>query len=291
MSSEPEDGVETPPEKAFAAVGDETRIEILRALAQDLNDPVSFSELRDRVGVRDSGQFNYHLGKLQGRFVRKTDEGYTTTYAGRHLYGAILAGTYTESGAIEPIELDDSCPMCGEPVAVRYEEERVHISCTECDEFRNEFSMPPGVVDGRDRDALPETFDRWLRLNVDRIVSGFCAACEGPTTPSFDRIDDELAVVYECERCGDHLQADPAGVVLSHPAVVSFYYDHGIDVRREPLWRLLGPNYGELKDLTRVVEEDPLRVRISFERDGDRLDLVLDETAEVVEVDRTTVDA
>ena len=279
------------PEEAFAALGDRTRIEIIRALAEDPTEAVPFSELRDRVGVRDSGQFNYHLGKLLGRFVRKTDDGYTTTYAGGHLHGAILAGTYTESGAIEPIELDDSCPMCGAPVAVRYEDERVYISCTDCEEFRNEFSMPPGVVDRRDREALPETFDRWLRLNVERIVAGFCPACEGPTTPSFEWVDDELAAVYECERCGDHLQADPAGVVLSHPAVVSFYYDHGIDVRREPLWRLLGPNYGELKDLTRIVEEEPLRVRITFERDGDRLDLVLDEAAEVVETERRPADA
>jgi len=291
MEPHRDEGPETQPEEAFAALGDRTRIEIIRALAEDLTEAVPFSELQERVGVRDSGQFNYHLGKLLGRFVRKTDEGYTTTYAGGHLHGAILAGTYTESGGIEPIELDDTCPMCGAPVAVRYEDERVYISCTDCDEFRNEFSMPPGVVDGRDREALPETFDRWLRLNVERIVAGFCPACEGPTSPSFERIDGDIAAVYECERCGDHLQADPAGVVLSHPAVVSFYYDHGIDVRREPLWRLLGPNYAELKELTRVLEEDPFRLRITFERGGDRLDLVLDDDAEVIEVDRTPADA
>jgi hypothetical protein len=37
---------------------------------------VSFSELRDRVGTRDSGQFNYHLDQLTGHFIRATDSGY-----------------------------------------------------------------------------------------------------------------------------------------------------------------------------------------------------------------------
>ena len=61
------------PDEAFVTLGNETRIEILRAL-QDAGGPLAFSELRDRVGVDDPGQFNYHLGKLAGHFVRK-DEG------------------------------------------------------------------------------------------------------------------------------------------------------------------------------------------------------------------------
>jgi DNA-binding transcriptional ArsR family regulator len=59
MSQEP-----VTPDEAFAALGDPTRIAILRALFEDPHEPTAFSDLRRAVGVRDSGQFNYHLGEL-----------------------------------------------------------------------------------------------------------------------------------------------------------------------------------------------------------------------------------
>jgi len=291
MERDSDDEGTTPPEEAFAALGDRTRIEILRTLAEDPTESTSFSELRDRVGVRDSGQFNYHLGKLLGRFVRKTDDGYTTTFAGFQVAGAILAGTYTDTGAIEPIEIDDPCPSCGAPIVVRYEDEQVDIECSECDEFRASFGMPPGVVDSRDRESLPEAFDRWLRLYVERIVAGFCPTCHGPTTPSIDREGEDPIVVYRCERCGDRMHADPTAVVFSHPAVVSFYYDHGVDSRREPTWRLIGPDESDVKDVVSVIQENPLRVRVRLELENERLDLVLDQEIDVVDVERSTIDA
>jgi len=283
--------VETPPEKAFAALGDGTRIEILRALTQADVDALSFSDLRERVGVEDSGQFNYHLGKLLDRFVRKTDDGYTTTYAGHQVVTAILAGTYTESGDFDPIEMDDPCPVCGGSLVTTYEDERVRIDCTECEEFRMAFSLPPGVAEDRSVESLPYVFDRWLRGYVDRIVQGFCSSCYGPTTAAIDRVDDEVEVTYRCDRCGERMHGDPITVVRTHPAAVSFYYDHDIDVREEPTWRLVDPETVHPKDIATVVQEDPLRVRVRLEREGDRLDLILDEDAAVVEVSRaSTVD-
>jgi hypothetical protein len=59
------------PERAFRLLSDETRVGILRGLWEASNDAVSFSELRERVGTPDSGQFNYHLGKLREHFVSK----------------------------------------------------------------------------------------------------------------------------------------------------------------------------------------------------------------------------
>ena len=44
------------------------------------DDPRTFSELREAVGMRDSGQFNYHLDKLLGTFVRVTEEGLRNCY-------------------------------------------------------------------------------------------------------------------------------------------------------------------------------------------------------------------
>jgi len=47
------------------------------------------------VLLRDSGQFNYHLGKLVDRFVTRTEEGCELTQPGIQVNGAIDAGSYT----------------------------------------------------------------------------------------------------------------------------------------------------------------------------------------------------
>jgi DNA-binding transcriptional ArsR family regulator len=50
------------PDAAFSVLGDETRLRILRTLG-DATDLLSFSELRERLGRPDSGQFNYQAVK------------------------------------------------------------------------------------------------------------------------------------------------------------------------------------------------------------------------------------
>jgi len=58
---------------ALELLSDETRLAVVLELAAadavPDGDPLSFSTLRDRVGVRDSGRFNYHLDRLRERFV------------------------------------------------------------------------------------------------------------------------------------------------------------------------------------------------------------------------------
>jgi DNA-binding transcriptional ArsR family regulator len=101
---------EDEPADAFALLADETRVAILRALAESWNEAgfgaaygLSFSELRERVGVRDSSRFNYHLQRLTGRFARKTDEGYVFGYADRGF--DVDAEPYWH---VDPI-VDDDC--------------------------------------------------------------------------------------------------------------------------------------------------------------------------------------
>ena len=112
-STEQDETEKIPPEDAFSLLGNETRIGIIQALWQTGNDRVSFSELRDRADVADSGQFNYHLDKLVGTFVHRDENGYELTYAGRQIIGAILDGTYTKRAEIEPFEIGGSCSICG----------------------------------------------------------------------------------------------------------------------------------------------------------------------------------
>ncbi|MFC6731394.1 DUF7351 domain-containing protein [Haladaptatus sp. GCM10025893] len=134
---------DTRPDEAFALLGNETRVAILRELADASDTPLSFSALRERVGMRDSGQFNYHLGKLTGIFIDKVDAGYRLRYAGAHVMGAILAGAYEQAGTVGPFSLDDPCPVCGGTLEFSYEDERALVVCADCDRTTLQSSVPP----------------------------------------------------------------------------------------------------------------------------------------------------
>jgi len=69
------------PADVFGVVADETRMTILRALAEapyeEYEGALTFSELRELAGIRDSGKFNYHLDTLGGLFAERPEDGYT----------------------------------------------------------------------------------------------------------------------------------------------------------------------------------------------------------------------
>lgn len=99
---------------ALATVANEHRLAILRELAA-AGDPLAFSELRTRVGMSDTGLFNYHLGELCGRFVRQTEGGYELGYAGERV--VLAAGDLDPEGAAalaDAADGDGACPVCGE---------------------------------------------------------------------------------------------------------------------------------------------------------------------------------
>lgn len=79
-------------------MADETRMRILQALyAVDSDsaqsDGLSFSTLRQRVAVEDSGRFNYHLDQLTTDLVTKRDDQYVLTSTGRRLVRALAEPT------------------------------------------------------------------------------------------------------------------------------------------------------------------------------------------------------
>ncbi|MFB6071953.1 MAG: winged helix-turn-helix domain-containing protein [Halobacterium sp.] len=200
MDSEASAAVERrSPEAAFGLLANDLRVSMLRALG-DAREPVSFSELRERVGERDSGKFNYHLGKLVGQFATREDDGYALSLVGRQVYGAILSGAYTADATVEPFEFDGACPFCGrDGLVAEYVDEQARLHCPGCGMWRNEFSFPPASLDQYDRGDLPAAFDRWMRATVLKVLQGFCANCGGPTT---GRLDPERGTgECRCRRC------------------------------------------------------------------------------------------
>lgn len=285
---------ELDPEDAFAILADGTRIDILRALWEADGQEATFSELRDAVGIRDSGKFNYHLGKVTGRFVGKTDDGYELRSAGRHVVGSLLAGVYTMEGSVDPIDLDDPCPICGDDLTFTYEDERVLIDCDEC-AFQSAFPVPPGAFASYPADRFPAVADRYVRTLLTHARNGFCSACEGRVRPeltTFGEIDPAkippefggvVAVVYDCARCGMSTQINLATTLLDHPQVSAFHCEHGTDVRKIPIWRLATID-GDPQSA--MLDGDSAAARVTYAVDDGRLTLWVDETLTVVDVER-----
>ena len=230
-----------PPEEAFALLGNELRLRIVRALSE-ADQPLTFTALRERVEERDSGRFNYHLGKLDGWFVSRCEEGYQLTYAGRQVVGAVISGAYNGAVRFDPITLDDPCPECGDrQLEVSNESELIVISCHRCENWRLQFPFPPGTVSQFDREELPTALSRWLRLTVDRLFAGFCENCGGRIDGRYEDLeeeDDPVLLVYECPRCHYEAQVTADQPLIAHRVGSAFFADHGYEPEATPFWQL-----------------------------------------------------
>jgi len=283
-----------PPDEAFGLVAHEARVRTLEALLK-ADEPLSFSELNDRVGMRDTGQFNYHLGKLVDRFVAEHDDGYGLTREGARVAGAIISGGYTKGIDADPVQMDATCLDCGAPMTATFEESRVDITCLDCGEDFTQLEVPPGALYDCTPEEAVDVAHRW-GLRQQRLAElGFCPRCDGRMDHQvIDAESDdspvwlvesrfEAFVRYQCERCGEGWFSDVGLALMSHPAVVAFHYDHGIDTRETPLWELEWVS----ADATTVADRDPLRVAVSVTLDDETLTLTVDDELTVLDEGRT----
>lgn len=266
-------------EDAFAVLADDTRLAVMRELYA-ADGPLSFSELRRRVGVDDSGGFNYHLGKLTDHFVERSEDGYELRTGAERILGAVFAGSYGGlDSAIDPLPVDGDCPTCGGPIAARYEEGLAEVVCEDCGMQVFSYPIPPAIIHDRDRATLPHVFSRYARTVLDQIVGGICPVCFGPTEPDLSTLDGDAGIEYRCRRCGRDYSLTVGVTLLDHPAVRSFAADHGCDVPNAPLW--------ELDFVFSAAEHrTPDGVEVTVDIDGETLTLVLDEDLTVLETER-----
>ncbi len=284
---------------AFARLGSETRLRILRALA-DAETPPTFTELFETTDEETTAGFAYHLRQLVGHYVEKRDETYHLTYAGRQVARALLAGTYTERIDREPESIDGTCPVCDdEALEATCADNRVTVACTECDTVLLTLPFPPSGARGRSTAELLDAFDSHHRSRVGLVADGVCPDCAGravgrieyadsgsvprgevDTDPDADTDTDRPVLAVSCADCPFSLHAPVTLGVVDHSAVVAFYDDHGIEVRDRPIWNL-GTEWRES-----VLSTDPWCVRVSTRIDGDELDLLVGDGPTVVDVDR-----
>ncbi|WP_440990748.1 ArsR/SmtB family transcription factor [Haloarchaeobius baliensis] len=277
---------------AFAVLGDETRVAVLEALVEARREgpeqrALTFSELRERTGVTDSGRFNYHLGKLRGRFVEETDEGYVLTYAGREVVGAILGGTYDTDVQLEPEPLDDPCPMCDTELVARFDDGDLDVTC-ENDHTVLRTSVTPGAATDRSMHELLSLATRRTYARIELLAGGICPECSGRVDREIGEPDVDVQVEYSyetsCERCGAFTRSSAGAAVLRDQTFIAFCDAHDIDIADRLPWTLPFLTDGE----TVQTGEDPPRYRVRVEADDERLDLTLDERGVVVDTERTT---
>lgn len=303
----------TSADEAFQLLADETRLAILRAL-WDAHDPmeprpVSFTELREQLGADDPGRLNYHLGKLTTHFIRRTDDGYELREAGKRIMRVVISGTAVDDVTIDPVEIDVSCIFCDAPTEISYEDGILSHRCMGCTS-RCVIDYPPSVLS---REELPpagllnRTHDEiyylnrvWMANREESAKDGVCPECSGPMPvetvricedhdpdPTHDEVCEHCGsifwgmVYHVCAVCKFMLQIPTLMYPPSHPAVIAFYYDHGVefDIASHE-------DHGYLLDYREeVVSEDPLRIRTTIPLDGDELRLEYDDQMQVVSVD------
>ncbi|MDT3437432.1 transposase [Haloarcula sp. 1CSR25-25] len=313
--------------EAFKLLSDEIRLAILLAL-WEVYDPhadtnaISFSQLFDRVGVRDSGNFSYHLDRLVGHYVEETDDGYRLRNSGLKIVRAVIAGSGLETRRLSPTEIPRSCYHCGAPVELSYEDERLYQLCTECEgnlgpestEQTPEGTLivyddfnPAGLFHRTPEEVFVAGTIEYLQA-VKLLIRGVCPECSGPIEESLEICDshdaadgglcpncgtsirggwNEARVSYVCSVC-KHSASYPAWVaIFDHPAVVAFYHEHGFDMTYgldDP--EVCGRLFERLNKEQTVVSRDPVRIRVTATYDGAALSLTLDGNLTVVDFSR-----
>jgi hypothetical protein len=273
------------PDEAFWLLGEQMRTAILRAVWESSEETNTFSEIRERIGSPDSGKFNYHLNKLVGHFLSKSEGGYRLTQAGREVVRAVMAGSITQHAEFGPNPIDSQCVDCDGTLVVRYDEYGV-IECEDCGEVVMWNEFPPAGLDGRSPETFASVFDRWTQSRFGLAMDGICpnCACE-MSMEILDRGTEEagdVTTMHRCENCKYEARVPLFGHVVSHPATISFFYHRDVDVTEMPYWRMraLAREFSE-----EVISQDPWTAKITLLFEGHTLELTLNERMDVVDVE------
>ncbi|WP_049999045.1 winged helix-turn-helix domain-containing protein [Halococcus sediminicola] len=277
------------PADAFALIGNETRLSILEALWRADEEPVRFSALNEMVGMRDSAQFNYHLGKLTDQYVRKAEAGYELRTAGAKVVRAVLAGSFTEHPRLEPFTTDDGCTRCGEALVASYDEEMLALDCPDCGRAHGEYSFPPGGLNDRTNEEVLDAFDQRVRHLHCLAKDGVCPECSGRMQTTISQEGEcclgvGLRADHVCEQCNHSLCSAVGLSLLDRSPVVAFHRDHGIDLGVTPYWKL---DWCVSDDHTTVQSTDPWELELAIDLDDERFHATLDGDLSLVETRRS----
>ena len=199
-------GATLDPAAATATVeilANETRLRAVLALsrrqAEGLTDPaVGFAELRRLAGVEDSGNFAYHLSRLQDRFVTHTEAGYVLTDAGTQVASVLHAGTLAPGETVTQ-ETDHDCVICGEDIKARATTGGLEFSCDSGHGFR-EVGLPAAALERGVDHAIREATRRMFS-DLETTATGVCARCHQPVEWGLQTVDEAAGAYHATARC------------------------------------------------------------------------------------------
>ena len=305
---DPEETTTVPPDEAFAALGNETRIRILQVLG-DADEPLSFSELYDRIDYDPSTNFSYHLQQLEGHFVRKTDDGYELGQVGNRVVQAVLSGAVTDAPLIERSCVDHRCEYCGAETEISYTKGYLGLYCTDCsgnttDDVPEEYQgylraqpFPPAGLQGRTPIEIHHAAFVWGTLQRLSLASGVCPICSVPLDTTMDVCENHdpggslcgecgerrlISVTTQCTNCTIEGGGPLRTFLLAATEFLAFLVNHGINPfapSTEP-WVALETNAEE------IVSLEPLVVQVTYAIAADTITLTVDDDISVVEVTR-----
>lgn len=309
-----EDSATLAPDEAFAVLGDETRLEILRTLGE-ADGPVSFSDLFASVNYETTANFSYHLEKVGGHFVRKTEDGYVLQQAGRRVVEAVLSGAVTDAPVVERMPAERSCPFCGAEVEVRYKQEDLVLYCESCGGTRDgtsptaswadseesdilgHVSLPPAGVHDR---TLREVFDAaeiWTVTEAHALARDVCPRCSARVNRSVQLCEDHDSTAGHCDRCDQQFAVAVAVSctncileqesvfskhLLGEPPLIAFMIDHDVDPVSPQGFHLF--NMEE-----RIRSVDPFEGEFTFMADDESITLTVTDGLAVSDVRRRPI--
>jgi len=305
------------PDEAFATLGNEIRLDIIRVLwragaayeyddGSDAVESVPYSELQTEIDIDDNGKFNYHLSKLAPHFIRRTDDGYRLSGAGKQIARTVIA--VSGAGSLEfSQELGESCPLCGGAVVVTYEDQWLRVRCTECYGLFGDqapagtlflTSYPAAGLTTRDPEqALAAGLYR-CTLDITYLMYGICRECAGQISSSVMVCDAHESEGQPCDTCGTpfpvwaDMKCDTCGFAKRLPVEM---FATGLVLATEltgnPELDVDSPAVDEAIELLQNnvetdVSTEPLHVSLRIELETTAFALTLDDEMNIVEFDR-----
>ena len=283
-------------EELFGLLGNETRMRIVRALweafdfsAYVTEDQVGtpFATLRERTGIEDSGNFNYHLGQLTGVLVADREDGYVLTPLGYNLMRAIERYATFEYDTVDEQVLDDACPFCGGDLVAEYRREVLGVRCRDCSGLAGDgnFTFVQLPATGARHLSVAELLDAATLAMFSKITAsyhGVCWECRAPMERTFETCDDHdpgpegvcetcdrrygTLVRAECSNCGTGGQGPAVEYALVSSAVRALFADAGYGPEQVGPWSYRLAAFEAVAGTT--VEADPVAVEIELEVDG-----------------------
>ena len=287
---------------AFSLLGDSTRLRIIEELGRATTSPetgipqLSYADLKSRVELRDSGQFNYHLKKLVGNYVAKERDGYRLRWPGIVLYRTLVAGLLT--GEPEPevgrFAVGTDCHRCGDPIEAHLYETLFRVRCWSCDANYTDIYFPSHGLANRSHEEILQAVHIRSRTVLDSMTSGQCPWCASRVTAEIQKNDGSLPsihdtrnldvyIIYHCTDCTGFQYIPVSQVLLYHHATIAFYHDAGRDLTAIPSWTLGWAVTGET---TTIVDTDPWEFSIRIPLDATELVAELDGDLNVVDTRR-----